>query len=759
MTSSNQSMTGKRGILKAILIIEIIVCYMAVLTVISHIRGPEPWVLSDAPLLRTEDFMPLNSVKPETEEVFHFQNDGKGDAVGFSAPLGLQGVERIQISFQVECSNEYAGGLLCVDLCAEGYDNPEQEKQIELQAGSNDVSFELSPGDGSPDYAQLRFFTVSPADFKITELRIYQVVPAPKVSLGMALFAAVCIIALVVTICIFINSYYRSRKQERSGLGIAKKMAHILFPSVLFIMIAVPTIASFLHIQNENALIGVTLSPYPQDVSLRSVVDGEFQDNWEKWFRDNFYGHTEIVKCHNQIEYSVFHDGIGDWIQGKDGYLFSKGDAYKYVAGANFDYGQDQDFDAFAEQVYKFQSQLNKMGKSFLYLITPVKVEIYPEKLPWYEQIAAGYSAKGNDIDSADRLVAAFEKYGVTYYDMRDDILTLKQESNYEVFPVEGDHWTLNAVAEEANRMNPKLHELIPDITFPTLNITGVLNQKFETDSDILELQNVFWGKHSDSYCFPLVDYVEKSDANVYVFGTSMSNQINNVLYSDSSHSAFEKIVYSKYFTTIEVRGKTGKTFEVYTEDDEPSDLNILDHIKESDLIVMESVDYMGVNDKLKEIHTKFLDYVNGNLGSLLYSLTDDIILLDDNSAYVVFEGFHNLEDWGRWTDGNRSLIHIFGSELSDASTDMNMRLSVNSFATNQKVDVLINGVYSTTLNVTTVPGDYTVSIPRNMIQPQENVIEFRLQGEVFSPKELGQSEDNRQLGIAVSSLVMEEGG
>lgn len=48
----------KRNWLRRLIVVELIVCYMAVLTLVSHIRGPEKYrVDSETPLLTVENFV------------------------------------------------------------------------------------------------------------------------------------------------------------------------------------------------------------------------------------------------------------------------------------------------------------------------------------------------------------------------------------------------------------------------------------------------------------------------------------------------------------------------------------------------------------------------------------------------------------------------------------------------------------------------------------------------------------------------------
>lgn len=198
--------------LKRFIILEIIVCYMAALTVVSHLRGPERYQVADeSPLLNIRDFSSFSN-EPVGGESFLMENRTAGAAVGYLARLSLQELEGIWITFSVECPVEYAGGILYVDLCEPemGYDNPEQEYSLTLSAGLNQVGFSLDPGVSHPVNANLRFFTLDPAGYEIRNLEIYPEAALPRVGEGLVISMVLSFVLLGVTIMAW---RMRSRKE------------------------------------------------------------------------------------------------------------------------------------------------------------------------------------------------------------------------------------------------------------------------------------------------------------------------------------------------------------------------------------------------------------------------------------------------------------------------------------------------------------------------------------------------------------------
>lgn len=194
-----QGYKKQRTLLKWIIVAEVIVCYMAVLTVVSYARGPKRYGPAEEPLLTETDFSDINGLPAEAP--FTFENQDQGEAEGCLADVDLRAVHGICVSFSANCPAEYAGGILFVDLCNGeiGYDYPEQEYQMTLQTGQNKADFVLDPGQEHPDTAKLRFFTLDAAGYRLENMRIYEDIPLPKVPNGLKFGVGVCFLLLAVT--------------------------------------------------------------------------------------------------------------------------------------------------------------------------------------------------------------------------------------------------------------------------------------------------------------------------------------------------------------------------------------------------------------------------------------------------------------------------------------------------------------------------------------------------------------------------------
>lgn len=198
-TANNRKIKNKRAFLKGLLIFELIFCYMAALNIVSHLRGPQNYETSEV-LVTVADFVSFSGESVQGENLI-FDNQTEGTVVGYSTRLSLENIERIRVSYRIDCPTEYVGGTLYNDLYDydAGYDDPEQEYQLILQQGQNDVTFVLEPGDAAPEAAELRFFTPSAAGYAVVDLQVYSEIPLQKLTVAMLAAAFIGIAAIAVT--------------------------------------------------------------------------------------------------------------------------------------------------------------------------------------------------------------------------------------------------------------------------------------------------------------------------------------------------------------------------------------------------------------------------------------------------------------------------------------------------------------------------------------------------------------------------------
>lgn len=120
-----------------------------------------------------------------------------------------------------------------------------------------------------------------------------------------------------------------------------------------------------------------------------------------------------------------------------------------------------------------------------------------------------------------------------------------------------------------------------------------------------------------------------------------------------------------------------------------------------------------------------------------------------DSAAYLWY-GWSPAEPTSRWTEGNEATL-VF---RADALQEMQFTAKLHAFVVpnqhpQQRLIIKLNGSTIQNLAFTDgAPHEISCTLPANMLQIQ-NYLEFSLP-DAASPKSLGLSEDNRELGIAV---------
>lgn len=133
-----------------------------------------------------------------------------------------------------------------------------------------------------------------------------------------------------------------------------------------------------LNINPQTELIGVTLKNNKPKIKLKEILLGNYQNNYDKWFSDEFPFRSYMIKIYDQIIYmsggevnKVYRGRKGDlhgtfWL---DNYLIDEMD--------------DEILKEYFSNINYINEQLMLRGKNFVYIITPNKAEIHNNSLPF----------------------------------------------------------------------------------------------------------------------------------------------------------------------------------------------------------------------------------------------------------------------------------------------------------------------------------------------------------------------------------------
>lgn len=152
-----------------------LIAYFALLTGISYSRAPERFRMDALKKFTATDFIPMgknrNILDPGTKDI-HLKNEDQNSLAGCFTNVAAPAVRSVLIEFTLQCVEGYESGVLCIDLCGEHYDNPEQEHQEATQSGTKKLSILLPTGECPPDTYDLRIFTLDKCDLMISKLEV-----------------------------------------------------------------------------------------------------------------------------------------------------------------------------------------------------------------------------------------------------------------------------------------------------------------------------------------------------------------------------------------------------------------------------------------------------------------------------------------------------------------------------------------------------------------------------------------------------------
>lgn len=190
---------SKRAFYRLLGIIFALVAYFALLTGISYSRAPDRYRMHVLDKFTISNFSPMDGAAGGLDPLkskIHFQNEQDGSLVGYSVEIALPNVRSVGVDLTLDCAEGYENSVLCIDLCGENYDNPEQEHQEVLQVGMEEISVSLPTGEDPPDKYDLRIFTLDRCDLTIGDLNVFLLTDGLNATIVVSYLSA-CVTALV----------------------------------------------------------------------------------------------------------------------------------------------------------------------------------------------------------------------------------------------------------------------------------------------------------------------------------------------------------------------------------------------------------------------------------------------------------------------------------------------------------------------------------------------------------------------------------
>ncbi len=213
-----------------------------------------------------------------------------------------------------------------------------------------------------------------------------------------------------------------------------KKLIYIIILVVLFL----PLLQKLTGIPKVKKLKGYFKEYKYEPISVDGVLEGKYQSTTESYIDKHIGYRPELVRLHNQIDYSLFGElHAAGVIVGKDKYIYE----HNYIKAH---YGQDFIGDEQVEkkvlQIKRIQDSLAASNTHLFVLIAPGKGSFYPEFIP-------DRYGKAGARTNYEAYLEYLEKYDVAYLDFNRWFREMKDTSRYTLYPQCGIHWSTYGAA------------------------------------------------------------------------------------------------------------------------------------------------------------------------------------------------------------------------------------------------------------------------------------------------------------------------
>jgi hypothetical protein len=364
---------------------------------------------------------------------------------------------------------------------------------------------------------------------------------------------------------------------------------------IIIFVIFLPTVQWLYPFVKPGALYGYTpnIPAKPNDL-IKSFFNKSLQTWVEKYFDANLGFRDVLVRSFNEMHFFLFNSNPNQTLfkLGQHG-LFNDLSLNNINNDIISRIDLEKKYQIEAKKLFEVQKKLKAQGKYFEVVIASSKSYIYPEDL-------GSRFLKGGSVQVFDRTASfgnILKSEGVNIYDSGPGLRNFVATSHIDSHPDSGVHWNFYSaciVAKELlkNIDLPKFQK-IKNISCGTPSfelrmnypdVDGLMLLNLWTDANVLK-------KSPYPAITPDKTTITQMKPNIVFIGDSFSDQIR---FSIKASEIYSKIVFSSYFMRRELEN-AGTNIKESDDGNENQDIiksRILKDISESDIVILEMVDY-----------------------------------------------------------------------------------------------------------------------------------------------------------------------
>jgi len=315
---------------------------------------------------------------------------------------------------------------------------------------------------------------------------------------------------------------------------------------VFLLMLALPLLQSAFRILPRASLAGVELKSARPPLTAGKWFSGEFQKKYEKWLNERIGLRSYFVRTYNQVYFWLFAKlpsaGGTQIVIGKNGWLYER--SYVNIYNHNGRTPKEK-LRKIVSELKELQELLKARGKVLLLLLSPSKVELYPEYVP-----AGIIEPDRRSLKTEyDRILPLLDEYGINYIDAHAIFVEKKASQPYALFSPGGTHWNYYGAGIILGRVLENIEKglgrKMPGIQCKSVRID---NDPSGSDNDLGDLLNIWF---PDSIAGPQVHPVFETtpgdcQPSLLFVGDSFSFTLTTIIHAEKLSRRCDVFYYFK---------------------------------------------------------------------------------------------------------------------------------------------------------------------------------------------------------------------
>ena len=316
--------------------------------------------------------------------------------------------------------------------------------------------------------------------------------------------------------------------------------------AMMAVLLTIPLVQLKFHfLKPAKKLNGSFKKKEKPTFNYESWFDGSFQSSFEVSFNQDFGFRNNLVRIHNQLNYSLFNKAnTKGVIIGGNNYLFEKLYIDSYT-GAN--YIGKITIDNNVQQIKKIYHHLKEHQTELLIIIAPGKGYFYQEFIPM------NLKESISDSTNYKSYIEALGKTKIPFIDFNALFMTMKDTSSMVIYPKTGIHWSQgilpfvvdSILKRSAHILNKELNTVVID----QLNIRADTADK--QDADIERSMNLVYDIKKPQMNYPIWHFEQDprhTKPKMIAIGDSFWWQLFN---SGISKKTFDKATFWYYYNSV----------------------------------------------------------------------------------------------------------------------------------------------------------------------------------------------------------------